>query len=51
MLDRLAPLPRPLRMLIEPALDGFKNVLMFPSGDPSFLSGGATMLDRQALVQ
>jgi hypothetical protein len=37
-------------MLVEPALDGFKNVLMFPSGDPSFLSGGATMLDSAALA-
>ena len=24
-------------MLVEPALNSFENVLMFPSGDPSFL--------------
>src|SRR6476646_5929968 len=32
-------------MLVEPALNGFENVLMFPSADPSFLAGGASGLD------
>ena len=37
-------------MLVEPALNGFENVLMFPSGDPSFLAGGASGLDCTALA-
>ena len=45
MFDRLASLAHFLRMLVEPALNGFENVLMFPSGDPSFLAGGASGLD------
>jgi hypothetical protein len=39
MFDRLAALAHLLRLLVEPALNGFENVLMFPSGDPSFLAG------------
>ena len=35
VLDRLAPLTHLIRMLVEPALHRFENVLMFPSGDPS----------------
>jgi hypothetical protein len=31
MLDRFEPLTRLFRMLVEPALNGFENVLMFPS--------------------
>src|SRR4029077_13608282 len=38
------------RMLVEPALNGFENVLMFPSGDPSFLAGGESGLDCTALA-
>jgi hypothetical protein len=30
-IDRLAALAHLLRMLVEPALNGFENVLMFPS--------------------
>jgi hypothetical protein len=37
MLDPLAPLAHLLRMLNEPALHGFENVLMFPSANPSFV--------------
>jgi hypothetical protein len=31
MLNRLAPLAHPFRMLVEPALNGFEYVLMLPS--------------------
>jgi hypothetical protein len=37
-------------MLIEPALYGIENVLVFPSGDPSLLAGGATVLDGATLT-
>jgi hypothetical protein len=37
-------------MLVEPALNGFKNVLMLPSCDPPLLGGSATMLDGTALA-
>jgi hypothetical protein len=30
MLDRLAPLPHLLRMLVEPSLHGFNDVFMAP---------------------
>src|SRR5271167_3637373 len=50
MLDRFAPLAHLLRMLVEPALNGFKNMLVFPSRDPSFLGSRATMLDGAALA-
>src|SRR4029434_6970398 len=50
MLDRLAPLAHLLRILIEPALHRLENVLMLPSGDPSFLAGGAAVLDGAALA-
>src|SRR5450759_3340613 len=50
MLDRLAPLAHLLRMLVEPALHRLKNVLVLPSGDPSLLAGGATVLDGAALA-
>src|SRR6476661_4301638 len=50
MFDRLAALAHLLRMLVEPALNGFENVLMFPSGDPSFIAGGASGLDCTALA-
>jgi hypothetical protein len=35
MLDRLAPLAHLLRMVVEPALHRFENMLMLPSGDAS----------------
>src|SRR4029077_5773476 len=50
MLDRLAPLAHLLRMLVEPALHCLENVLLLPSGDPSFLAGGAAVLDGAALA-
>jgi hypothetical protein len=37
-------------MLVEQALNGFKNLLVFPSCDPSFLGGRAKMLDGAALA-
>lgn len=39
-----------LRMFVEPALHGLENVLMFPSGDPSLLAAGASLLDGAALA-
>src|SRR6185437_9565185 len=50
MLDRLAPLAHFFRVLVEPALDGFENMLMLPARDPSFLAGGAAVLDGAALA-
>ena len=50
MLDRLAPLAHLLRMLVEPALHGFENMLVLPSRDPSLLGGSALMLDGAALA-
>ncbi len=50
VLDRLAPLAHLLRMLVEPALHRFENVLMLPSGDPSLLGGGAVVLDGAVLA-
>jgi hypothetical protein len=50
MLNRLAPLAHLLRMLVEPVLDGFENVLMLPSGDPSLLAGSAAVFDGAALA-
>jgi hypothetical protein len=50
MLDRLASLAHLLRMLVEPALNGFENMLMLPSRDPSLLGGGTAMLDGAALT-
>src|SRR5450830_880600 len=50
MLNRLAPLAHLLRMLVEPALHRLKNVLMLPSGDPSFLASGAAVLDAATLA-
>src|SRR5207253_9101714 len=43
MLDRLAPLAHFFRMLVEPALHGFENMLMLPSRDPWFLAGRAAV--------
>src|SRR2546427_11908892 len=50
MLDRFAPLAHLLRMLVEPALNGFENVLMLPSCDPPLLGGGTAMFDGAALA-
>src|SRR5689334_95391 len=50
MLDRLAPLAHFLRMLVEPALDGFENRLMLPTRDPALFAGGAAVLDSAALA-
>jgi hypothetical protein len=37
LFDRLAPLAHLRRMLVEPSLYGFENVLMLPSRDPALL--------------
>src|SRR5215475_7251558 len=50
MLDRLAPLAHFFRMLVEPALDSFENMLMLPAGDPSLLAGGTAVLNGAALA-
>jgi hypothetical protein len=50
MFNGLAPLAHLLRMLVEPALHGFDNVLMFPSRDPSLLAGGTAMFDGAVLA-
>src|SRR5690242_17363515 len=50
MLDRLAPLAHFFWVLVEPALDGFENMLMLPARDPSLLAGGAAVLDGAALA-
>jgi hypothetical protein len=50
MLDRLAPLAHFFRVLVEPALDGFENMLMLPTRDPSLFAGGAAALDSAALA-
>ena len=50
MLDRLAPLAHFFRVLVEPALDGFENMLMLPARDPALLAGGAAVLDGAALA-
>ena len=50
MLDRLAALAHLLRMLIKAALDGFKQLFMFPAGNSAVFVGGAEMLYRAALA-
>ena len=50
VLDRLAPLAHLLWMFVEPALHRLENMLMVPSGDQSFLAGGAAMLDGATLT-
>ena len=50
MFDRLTALAHLLRMLAEPALHRLENVLMFPSGDPSLLVGGAAVCVGLALA-
>jgi hypothetical protein len=50
MLGRLAPLTHLLRMLVEPALHRVEDVLMLPSGDATFLAGGAAVPDGAGLT-
>src|ERR1700757_602578 len=50
MLDRLAPLAHFFRVLVEPTLDGFENMLLLPARDPSLLAGGAAVLEGAALA-
>jgi hypothetical protein len=45
MLGGLAPLAHLLRVLVEPALHGLENMLMLPTGDPRFSSGGTWYTD------
>jgi hypothetical protein len=37
-------------MFIEPALNGFENVLVLPSRDPPLLGGRATLFDGTVLA-
>ena len=46
MLDGFPSLAHGLRMLVEPLLDVFKDVFMFPAGDPALLARGTAILDR-----
>jgi len=48
VLDRLAPLAHFSRVLVEPALNGFENMLVLPTRDPSDLARGAALLDGAA---
>ena len=50
MLDGLTTHAHCLRVRIETLLHRFKQVLVLPSRDPSFLGGGAVVLDGAALV-
>ena len=45
MLNGFTPLAHLLRMLIEPPLDGLKDVFVLPAGNPAFLARGALILD------
>ena len=47
VLDRLASLPHFFWVLVEPALNGFENMLMLPTRDPSLLAGSAALLEWQ----
>jgi hypothetical protein len=37
-------------MFVKPTLNGFENVLMLPSRDPSFFASGALSFDGAALT-
>ena len=50
MLDGLTALAHPFRMLIEPALDFFQNMLVFPAGNPALRRRCALRLDGAALA-
>jgi hypothetical protein len=45
MFNRLAPAAHGLRILIQPPLHGFENVLVLPSRDPAFFARSALLLD------
>ena len=45
MLDGFTPLLHLLWVLVEPPLNVFKNVFVFPAGDPALLGRGAAILD------
>jgi hypothetical protein len=45
VLDGLAPPAHGLRVLVEAALDGFKNIFVFPAADAALPAGGALALD------
>ena len=49
-LNRLASLAHLFWMFVEPALHGFENMLMLPSGDASLLACGAGVFDGAALA-
>ena len=50
MLDRLAALTHGLGVLIEPPLDGLKDVFVLPASDPALLARGAAILDGAMLA-
>src|SRR5262252_3272481 len=50
VLDRLAPVGHFFRVLVEPALNGFENMLVLPTRDLSDLARGTALLDRAALA-
>jgi hypothetical protein len=51
MLHRFAPLTHLLRVLVQALLDSFKNMLVFPACDPTFLAGRAALPDGTALAR
>lgn len=50
MFDCLATLAHLLGMFVKPTLNGFENVLMLPSRDPSLLASGALSFNGAALT-
>jgi len=50
MLNGFAPLAHLLWMLVKPLLDGLKNMLVLPAGNPAFLARGTLILDDAALT-
>jgi hypothetical protein len=48
--DRLASLSHFFWVLVEPALNGFENMLMLPTRDPSLLAGSTALLDWAVLA-
>ncbi len=45
-----APLSHLLRVLVEPSLDGLKDVFVLPAGNPALLARGAAILDGASLA-
>jgi len=45
------PAAHSLRILIQPLLQGFENVLMLPSRDAAFFAVGALFLDCAGVLQ